>query len=111
MRAGGYYLLFITYYIILSLLIIELLGAWLIAQSMIITWDAVPKNACGQVTGNYYITSHGLTYEFKPRDSTQNDVIHHDVAIVKAIPLKQLAVHDITRHLFSFRLGSGHETR
>ena len=27
---------------------------------MIITSDAVPKNAHGQGTGNYYITSHGL---------------------------------------------------
>ena len=62
MRAGGYYLFFIVYYIIPSLLIIERLGAWPIAQSMIITLDAVPKNACGRVTGNYYITSHGLMY-------------------------------------------------
>ena len=28
---------------------------------MIITSDAVPKNACGRGTGNNYITSHGLS--------------------------------------------------
>ena len=31
---------------------------------MIITSDAVPKNACGWETGNNYITSHGLIIDF-----------------------------------------------